>query len=173
MNLASLETRTTVEASPEFRSDSLTLNGRRETGAALERVKAFLDLLREMSGKTIYAHVTSENNFPSIRRHRFIRLRVRGAGCSRKPGYGIGPFRKRTFHSRPARVRFRFALHPGRICGMACGQNKCQFICRDDRSRGSLGLMGLRGSDHRTAQKDRLNRRPSVLLAQALCRQPG
>lgn len=65
MNLASLETRTTVETSPEFQSDGLTLNGRNETGTALERVKAFLDLLREISGKNTYAHVRSENNFPA------------------------------------------------------------------------------------------------------------
>jgi diphosphomevalonate decarboxylase len=64
MNLASLETRTTVEASPEFISDSLTLNNRRETGAALERVKSFMDILRDMSSKSFYAHVSSENNFP-------------------------------------------------------------------------------------------------------------
>jgi diphosphomevalonate decarboxylase len=64
MNLASLETRTSVEISPEFAYDSLTLNGHRESGAALVRVKAFLDLLRETSGKMIYAHVRSENNFP-------------------------------------------------------------------------------------------------------------
>ena len=65
MNLASLETRTSMETSQEFRSDSLTLNGRKETGAALERVKTFLDLLRDMSGRTFYAHIRSENNFPS------------------------------------------------------------------------------------------------------------
>jgi len=65
MNLASLETRTTVEISSELLSDSLTLNGHRESGIALERVKAFLDHLRDMNGKTIYAHVKSENNFPS------------------------------------------------------------------------------------------------------------
>ena len=64
MNLSSLETRTTVEASPEFRIDSLTLNNRRETGAVLDRVKVFFDLLREISGKPFYAHVKSENNFP-------------------------------------------------------------------------------------------------------------
>jgi diphosphomevalonate decarboxylase len=64
MNLASLETRTSVEVSPEFLSDSLTLNGRKETGTALERVQAFLNLLREMSEKPFFAHITSENNFP-------------------------------------------------------------------------------------------------------------
>jgi diphosphomevalonate decarboxylase len=64
MNLSSLETSTTVEASPEFRSDSLTLNNRRESGFALERVKAFMDILREMSGNSNYAHVSSKNNFP-------------------------------------------------------------------------------------------------------------
>lgn len=64
MNLASLETRTSIEASPDFQSDSLTLNGRKETGTALERVQAFMDLLREMSGKQYFARVSSENNFP-------------------------------------------------------------------------------------------------------------
>ncbi|MDP2964649.1 MAG: diphosphomevalonate decarboxylase [Pelolinea sp.] len=64
MNLASLETRTSVEANPEFQSDSLTLNGRKETGTALVRVQAFMDLLREMSGNPYFARVSSENNFP-------------------------------------------------------------------------------------------------------------
>jgi len=64
MNLASLETHTTVKASPDFKSDNLTLNERRETGSVLERVKVFMDLLREMSGNPYYAHVSSENNFP-------------------------------------------------------------------------------------------------------------
>jgi diphosphomevalonate decarboxylase len=64
MNLASLETRTTVEVSLDFKADSLTLNSRRETGSALMRVKAFMDLLREMSGKPFHGRVTSQNNFP-------------------------------------------------------------------------------------------------------------
>jgi len=64
MNLASLETRTSIEANPEFKADSLTLNGCRETGTALGRVQAFMDLLRKMSSKAHFAHVSSENNFP-------------------------------------------------------------------------------------------------------------
>jgi len=64
MNLASLETRTTVESSPDFKSDSLTLNSRKETGSALERVRVFVDLLREISGKQYFACISSENNFP-------------------------------------------------------------------------------------------------------------
>ena len=64
MNLASLETRTSVKASLEFQSDSLTLNGCEETGTALDRVQAFLDLLRDMIGKQYFARVSSENNFP-------------------------------------------------------------------------------------------------------------
>ena len=64
MNLASLETRTTVEAGPDFQSDSLTLNGRKETGTALERVQVFMGMLREMSDKPYFARVSSKNNFP-------------------------------------------------------------------------------------------------------------
>jgi diphosphomevalonate decarboxylase len=64
MNLASLETRTTVEISSQIQFDSLTLNGRRETGAALERVQEFMNLLRNISGKSDRVHIISENNFP-------------------------------------------------------------------------------------------------------------
>jgi diphosphomevalonate decarboxylase len=64
MNLAGLETRTRVQFDPELKIDTLTLNGRRSTGPALKRVTALLDLVRESSGLTLRAKVTSENNFP-------------------------------------------------------------------------------------------------------------
>ncbi len=64
MNLASLETRTIVETSSQIQFDCLTLNGRRETGTALERVQEFMNLLRNISGKSDRVHIISENNFP-------------------------------------------------------------------------------------------------------------
>jgi diphosphomevalonate decarboxylase len=65
MNLDGLETRTTVAFDPARASDSLTLNGSRVTGKGLERVSAFLDLVREMARFDLRAAVASRNNFPS------------------------------------------------------------------------------------------------------------
>jgi diphosphomevalonate decarboxylase len=64
MNLASLETRTTVEVNPEFRSDTLSVDGVMQSGTAMDRLHSFLDLLRKMSRKPYFAHVSSRNNFP-------------------------------------------------------------------------------------------------------------
>ena len=65
MNLEGLITKTRVEFNPQHKEDSLTLNNKKLSGPALERVNAFLDIVRNMSGKKIYAEVTSENNFPA------------------------------------------------------------------------------------------------------------
>ena len=65
MNLAGLETRTTVEVNAHLSADSLTLNGQTLTGAPLQRVSAFLDIVRSMAKNNGYAHVTSANNFPT------------------------------------------------------------------------------------------------------------
>ncbi|MDX9863596.1 MAG: diphosphomevalonate decarboxylase [Anaerolineaceae bacterium] len=64
MNLAGLETRTTVTVDAALPADSLTLNGQALHGPPLERVSAFLDVVRGMAGIDGYAHVSSENNFP-------------------------------------------------------------------------------------------------------------
>ena len=66
MNLEGLHTTTTV-AWDERRGtgdDSLTLNGNSVTGNPLERVSAFLDIVRQMAGFPYRAAVSSENNFP-------------------------------------------------------------------------------------------------------------
>ena len=64
MNLAGLETRTSVNFSDLNQDDSLMLNGRANTGAALQRVSDFLELVRQMAGIHTRAEVTSESNFP-------------------------------------------------------------------------------------------------------------
>ncbi|MEZ0396315.1 MAG: diphosphomevalonate decarboxylase [Anaerolineales bacterium] len=66
MNLDGLHTRTTVTWETKRRTgpDSLTLNGSLVSGEALERVSAFLDLVRRMAGFDWRAAVVSENNFP-------------------------------------------------------------------------------------------------------------
>jgi len=66
MNLAGLYARTTVTFDPALCCDDLfTLNGRVENAAALRRVGAFLDHVRGLAGKPLYARVVSENNFPT------------------------------------------------------------------------------------------------------------
>jgi diphosphomevalonate decarboxylase len=65
MNLAGLETRTTVSFSPEIKEDRLSLNGEQASGAALARASQFLERVREMAGVNQYAEIESANNFPT------------------------------------------------------------------------------------------------------------
>jgi diphosphomevalonate decarboxylase len=64
MNLAGLETRTTVTFDPSLAGDTLSLNNRPSAGPALARVSAFLDHVRSMAGIDVCAAVESQNNFP-------------------------------------------------------------------------------------------------------------
>ena len=64
MNLAGLETRTTVRFDSALKADSLTLNNAAATPAALARVSAMLERVREMAGIKHRAAVESVNNFP-------------------------------------------------------------------------------------------------------------
>ncbi|MCS7011782.1 MAG: diphosphomevalonate decarboxylase [Anaerolineales bacterium] len=63
MNLAGLETRTTVTWG-QSETDRLTINGIEVQGASLKRVSDFLDLVRQMAGLQERAMVESQNNFP-------------------------------------------------------------------------------------------------------------
>ena len=65
MNLDGLTTRTTVSFQPSLPFDELIINGREVVGKGLERVSAFLDLVRGMAGIGMKAEILSENNFPS------------------------------------------------------------------------------------------------------------
>jgi diphosphomevalonate decarboxylase len=65
MNLAGLQTRTTVSFGPSLSSDQLSINGRQVTGSALERVTHVLDLVRDLARIDARAEVVSGNNFPS------------------------------------------------------------------------------------------------------------
>ena len=65
MNLSGLETRTTVCFYPSLQKDIFLLGGKHLTGAAAERVSAFLNVVRELAGTEIYAQVESQNNFPA------------------------------------------------------------------------------------------------------------
>ncbi len=65
MNLAGLETRTTVQFDPGLERDSLTINAQPASGDALQRASVFLDHLRQLAGKPLYARIESISNFPS------------------------------------------------------------------------------------------------------------
>ncbi len=65
MNLDGLATETTVTWADELTADELTLNGTAQSGAALARVTAQLDVLRERLGIATRAAVVSANNFPT------------------------------------------------------------------------------------------------------------
>jgi diphosphomevalonate decarboxylase len=65
MNLAGLETRTTVLFSPDLENDQLTLNGEMVAGPGLARVSQMLDRVRGQAGLNDYAQVTSGNSFPT------------------------------------------------------------------------------------------------------------
>jgi diphosphomevalonate decarboxylase len=65
MNLEELTTTTSVLFNPQLKEDSLTLNHKKLSGPALERVQTFLELVRSMAGKNLHAEVISENDFPT------------------------------------------------------------------------------------------------------------
>lgn len=65
MNLGGLYAETTVQWDSALSIDSFALNGREESGAALERVSIHLDVLRSRLGFTTRARVVSANNFPT------------------------------------------------------------------------------------------------------------
>jgi diphosphomevalonate decarboxylase len=64
MNLDGLHTQTTVTWDEALTTDQLILNGREENGAALARVSAHLDALRQRLNLHARAVVISANNFP-------------------------------------------------------------------------------------------------------------
>lgn len=65
MNLAELETKTTVSFEEGLPADNFLLNNRPADPHELQRVSQFLDIVRSMSGSNTFARVTSENNFPA------------------------------------------------------------------------------------------------------------
>jgi diphosphomevalonate decarboxylase len=65
MNLAGLNTETRVTFDSTLSADKLLLNKETANEATLQRVSTFLDLIRSMAKITQYAHVESNNNFPT------------------------------------------------------------------------------------------------------------
>jgi diphosphomevalonate decarboxylase len=65
MNLAGLETETTVEFNEGWERDEVIIGGEPQTGPARERVAAQLDVVRARAGLSLRARVQSRNNFPT------------------------------------------------------------------------------------------------------------
>lgn len=65
MNLDNLFTKTTVTWEKNTKKHQLELNGEVQSGATLERVSTYLEQLREYYNLQGYAHIKSENNFPT------------------------------------------------------------------------------------------------------------
>lgn len=65
MNLDELATSTRVDFDPSLESDELILNGKPAIKSALSRVSDFLDIVRNLAGIRLSAHVVSENDFPT------------------------------------------------------------------------------------------------------------
>jgi diphosphomevalonate decarboxylase len=65
MNLAGLETVTTVEFVDGPEGDVVVIGGEPQTGPARERVVAHLDQVRALAGLSQPARVESRNNFPA------------------------------------------------------------------------------------------------------------
>lgn len=64
MNLASLNTTTTVTTNPKYVNDHLELNGAAQTGPALHRIQQYLNLIRKIYKQDEFLEVKSANNFP-------------------------------------------------------------------------------------------------------------
>lgn len=64
MNLAALSTTTSVEFRCDLQQDDLLIDGQSAAPAALQRVSAFLDIVREQMPEKQHAIIISRNNFP-------------------------------------------------------------------------------------------------------------
>lgn len=65
MNLGGLFTRTMVRFSPDLTADRALVDDQVMQGSSLARISAHLDYARQLAGSTLYAEVTSHNNFPA------------------------------------------------------------------------------------------------------------
>jgi diphosphomevalonate decarboxylase len=65
MNLAGLHTHTQVTFDSNLAGDQFVLDGQPANSPALQRVSAFLAIIRQMAGMALFARVVSENNFPT------------------------------------------------------------------------------------------------------------
>ena len=63
MNMAGVETTTTVTFEENLERDELTINGETQRGEVFVRVSRHLDHIRALAGLSVHANVTSQNSF--------------------------------------------------------------------------------------------------------------
>jgi len=64
MNLADLNTTTTVTRNPSLKSDHLELNGATQSGPTLRRIQQYLNLIRKIYKRDGFLEIISTNDFP-------------------------------------------------------------------------------------------------------------
>jgi len=65
MNLGDLQTHTRVIFDQKLTRDEFFLNGSKKEGFELKRVGIILDQARKLSNQNLFAHIDSQNNFPT------------------------------------------------------------------------------------------------------------
>jgi len=65
LTLKALKTRTKITYSSDFDKDNLIINGMNGSESQRIRVEKFLDIIRKKTGKSQFAAIESENNFPT------------------------------------------------------------------------------------------------------------
>jgi len=159
MNLAGLETRTSVTFSGSNQADSLTLNGLPTTGTAFERVSAFLDIVRQLAKIKIRAEVNSENNFPAgagiaSSAAAFAALAL---AASKAPD---SIWMKPAFRAWPGVAPARPAAPSRRVCRVANGHWRGRFLCNFDRPTRTLVPDRLHRDGIQRHQGHRIDRGP-------------
>ncbi len=149
MNLGGLYAETTVAWDRALTADSFALNGKEETGAALERVQCISMCCVRASVSRQRARVVSANNFPTgagiaSSAAAFAALSVAGAAAA---GADLSERELTTM----ARLGSGSASRsvPGGLCRMVRGGSARRFLCRKHRLP---GLLGHRRRDRRGEQ---------------------
>jgi diphosphomevalonate decarboxylase len=65
MNLGDLQTQTQVVFDQKLSKDEFFFNGSKKEGNELDRVRIILNQVRNLSNQSLFAHVDSQNNFPT------------------------------------------------------------------------------------------------------------
>lgn len=64
MNLANLQTVTTVQYHPQLTQDTLEINKQIQSGLSLVRARRFMNHVRQIAKSDLHAHILSKTNFP-------------------------------------------------------------------------------------------------------------
>ena len=131
--------------------------GVRKQEQLLNALRHSWTILREMSGKSNYAHVNSKNNFPQSAGIASSASAFAALAAAGSKAYGLDLSEKEL--SMLARRGSGSASRsiPEGFVEWHAGKTNADSFAEIYRTREPLGIMGLHRSDHRSAQEDRLN----------------